>query len=484
MTAWPRPSPRTDFGVAAPFGGPRATAAPRARRINLFAASLGFFCFLPYPSLPVGNMSAIQIGNVLTFFASLGVLMVPWKRRPFFIYPVILAPLCLATFAVAVAGNADVSLCLKCVITWAVACLAVLATQVYGPRHAADLLTGIAAATVLHAVIGAWQFYAFSQGDFPLWRLYVNPSFLSVQNNAEIIAQYIQRPFGIFPEPSAMSASLAPWVLFWFAHRCGLVRFRFEPAPWQRTLFSAAALGGLGLIIVSRSGHAAVTLAGLLVIAFLWFVRCEASIRTYPAILLVFGVALPLALWFGGQALADRLGGKSELGNSSWEDRTNSLKIGFSLLTDGDAATAAFGLGPGISSPLIQSLAHLEAVWSISLTYVYETGLVGLLAVGWIGSFLLRTWKKMRCDLVYLTIAAVWFIGITLTTSYWQLLPLWVALGWLTVWPEICRVPEPFRSAGGRLPGSRLPVRPRSPARARRWTSRMPPQPSPTGGTP
>jgi hypothetical protein len=55
----------------------------------------------------------------------------------------------------------------------------------------------------------------------------------------------------------------------------------------------------------------------------------------------------------------------------------------------------------------------------------------------------------------------VWLVGITVTTSYPQLLPLWVALGLLTVWPDVC---EPARRlAGGPIDGTFVRVhRPRA----------------------
>ena len=132
------------------------------------------------------------------------------------------------------------------------------------------MLTGIAAATLLHAAVGAWQVYAFARGEIPLLGLYVNPSFLSVQEEAETIVNYIRRPFGLFPEPSAMAASISPWVILWAAEAMGLVRLRQQPRRWQRVLFTTAAAAGMGLIIISQSGHAAITLAALVGLAMAW----------------------------------------------------------------------------------------------------------------------------------------------------------------------------------------------------------------------
>jgi hypothetical protein len=53
---------------------------------------------------------------------------------------------------------------------------------------------------------------------------------------------------------------------------------------------------------------------------------------------------------------------------------------------------------------------------------------------------LLRSWKRMAYGVAFGVIAGVWLVGITLTTSYEQLLSLWLVLGWLTAWPEFCEV--------------------------------------------
>jgi hypothetical protein len=136
--------------------------------------------------------------------------------------------------------------------------------------------------------------------------------------------------------------------------------------------------------------------------------------------------------------LADRVGGASKLGNSSWEERSSSLVIGFDVLTDRGLGTAVFGVGPGLSSPVMQKEYNLEAVWSVLLASIYETGLLGLIAVMSIASLLMRTWKTSGRSLAFAAITFVWLVGITLTTSYSQLLPIWIALGWLTIWPSVC----------------------------------------------
>jgi hypothetical protein len=468
------------------------------RGLALMSGAMGFFCLLPYPALSVGGTSALQIGNLLTVLMALPVaamswrgrafwifplILLPlclsaakiavagegvvaaclkaravwgvsWRGRAFWIFPLILLPLCLSAAKIAVAGDGDVAACLKAMAVWAVSCLAILIPMLYGRRYATNVLVGAALAMLLHAALGLWQLYSFSSaGAFPFPELYVNQSFLSVQDNADTIARYTQRPFGLFPEPSAMSSSLAPWVLFYAAHFCGVIKLARRPARWQGTLFAAAAAGGLGLIILSQSGHAAVTLAALLLFAMAWFMRCGATLRTYLAIVAVLGVVLPVVLWFAALSLGNRVG-DSQMGNSSWAERSASLRLGFGMLIDGDAARAVFGVGVGHVAPALWNVAQIDAVFSVLLTYVYETGLIGLTAVCAIGIYLARVWKRLGFNLAYAAIAAVWLVGITVTTSYEQLLSLWMVLGWLIAWPEICEAPAVVR----RRPAARQPV--------------------------
>jgi hypothetical protein len=227
--------------------------------------------------------------------------------------------------------------------------------------------------------------------------------------------------------------------LFWFATMCGLIKLRLQPAAWQRAIFAIAAIGSLGLIILSQSGHAAVTLLAVVAFAAVWVKGSKATPGTYALVLAVCGVVLPVIVYLGAMALADRMGG-AKMGNSSWEDRSNSIVIGFQMFTRGDWVTWLFGLGPGQTTPVMQRVAKLEAIWSVLLTYIYETGLFGLLAMSMIGMQVFRAWRAMRFSTVFAATVFVWFVGATVTTSYEQLLPIWMALGFLIVWPQVCEL--------------------------------------------
>ena len=84
----------------------------------------------------------------------------------------------------------------------------VMQREVFG-----EVLAAACAAILVHAMIGLYQVYSFSHDEFPLLFLYRNPSFKSMEEWAPIYARYMKRPCGLFPEPSAMAASLGPWLV-------------------------------------------------------------------------------------------------------------------------------------------------------------------------------------------------------------------------------------------------------------------------------
>lgn len=436
MIAASRQLPRLNAGL---YVQPIARPAARVDTVALLMGALGFFAFMPYPALNVGNFTAVQIGNFLTLLLAAPLLLIPWRNQPFYLYLVLLIPLCVSFMKVAILGTGELDLCFKVTAVWGLTCLTLPVIQAYGARYALHVQTGIAIATIIHTIVGLWQMHGFSAGYFPLTFLYVNNSFLSVQDNVEIIYRWIQRPFGLFPEPSAMSSSLAPWVLLWLAVLCNLVQLKQKPARWQRVLFGIAAAGGLALIIISRSGHAAVTLAAAVCFLGIWFLRSKATPQSFLALLFVFGVLLPLVLWQASVALSDRLGGASAVGNSSWEDRSTSLLLGAKFLVSSDPWTTLFGFGAGHSSPILLRETGLEAVWSVVLTYLYETGMVGVVFTTWVALAVIRAWLQAGRTFVFTAFIGVWFVGVMITTSYFQLLPIWVALGWMTIWPQVCQ---------------------------------------------
>jgi hypothetical protein len=434
MIAVSQPSPRTntnDGGAPGVLKSLHLTASP------VWAGVFAFLAFVPYPAIAIGPHTGLQLGDLIALPLAAMTLTLCWKRKPYFFLPLLLLPSCLSLVKVALSGDGSLDLGLKSITTTAISGMSLLATQMLAPRYTLSLLKGIAWAVVLHTAVGIWQLYSFTRGEFPLAWFYVNPSFLSVQENLDTIVNYIQRPFGLFPEPSAMSSSLAPWCLFWIAEMFDIVQLRQRPSMGTRILFATAALGALGLIVQSRSGHASITVVAAICLAGIWLVRCRATVRSFISVSVVFGIVLPVVAWLLVQSLGTRIDGPADV-DQSWVDRANSLWAGCKVLINGDPATLIFGVGRGMISPKVQSTSEYETVWSVSLPFIYETGMIGLLVFCGMFYYLAKVWLRSGKSLILAIFFGVWLVGITITTSYAQLLPLWVALGWMTVWPEVC----------------------------------------------
>jgi hypothetical protein len=438
-------------GTLSSLSSPRRSSIARRGFMDRFGPAIGiaigFLCFMPYPAMAVGNSSSLQMGNILCILLLIPAFALRWRHRPIFFFPLLMAPLVISAVKAGVTQTGDLAVCFNTLSMWAIALVSLFIAQLFVPKYGLQILTGIAAAAILHTAVGLCQLYSFSNGEFPFLGLYVNQAFANIQENADTIAKYIQRPFGIFPEPSAMASSLAPWLVFWVAELCGVVRLRQTLARWQRILFAVAAAGSLLLIILSSSGHTMITLAALLFIGMLWFRKLRATPRTFAVVLPVMAACAPLVIWMAATVMANRIEGEWQVNNSSWEDRSSSLVVGFDIYAHGDVPTILFGLGVGLSPAALLDAAHLDAVWSVLLTYLYETGMVGAVVICFLGAYLLRVWRASDLNPAFAGILIVWLVGITVTTSYSQLLPIWIALGWLTVWPAVCTSvePEPIR---------------------------------------
>jgi hypothetical protein len=433
------------------------------------AGACAFICFLPYPAIPVGNNSSIQMGNLVTGLVLLFTSVRLWGGITPMAALLVMMPL-LSTLKVLLIDGGDASICFKSAAGSAVSVLTLVVAQLYVPRYALAILTGIATVTLLHVAVGALQLYSFASNVFPLAELYVNPSFLSVQDNADTIARWIQRPFGLFPEPSAMSSSLAPFVLFSTAVLTGVLRMRTPPKTWQKVLFAVAAASGLCLIIISKSGHTMPTMAGLLLLLIAWLTRARATFKTYALVASLALVVLPLVVLFAIDSLSERVvGGAAKMGNDSWDERSKSLLIGFDLWTKHGLSTIFMGMGPGRTNIAIEETTGISAVFSILFTYIYDTGALGFLAVGWIGRLLFVVWRQSRWNIAFAAIALVWIIGVTLTTTYSQLLPIWIALAFLTSWNSVCEAPA--EKEGRTRPLTSVDQRERPATRPVAWVS-------------
>jgi hypothetical protein len=169
-----------------------------------------------------------------------------------------------------------------------------------------------------------------------------------------------------------------------------------------------------------------------------------------------------LLLTFGGLLLVavslSVLGDRTQLGhNTSWVLRWRSLGASLSLLVRSPGALL-FGAGAGQSFLFLQqsgiaAATGVSAIWSVVLTYVSETGLVGLGALLLVFARCLRALSRSSRPFAGWVLWGAWLVGAGFTTSYPSLPPLWLTLGLLLSWDRLfARAPRAERQAVAPLP--------------------------------
>jgi hypothetical protein len=408
----------------------------RDRRGARAAAILGFTSLFVYPAVAIGNTAAIAVPNVVA--AGL-VLLWLWRITasgwgPFvaMVIPLVLSGSYVLATGSAVAGGVVV----KTTAVLALAFLTVIPTcHLLRAGHAAPLVHGLAAAIVVHAAVGAYQLVAFEAGVFPLRALLdTNPGLALPPETIEAYAEYVKRPFGLFPEPSAMAACIGP-VLVVIAHQ--LLAPRGAVSGRRRPVLLALALGGgLALVILSRSGLAAgiVLAVPIPALAAAFAIRRSLLLRGFALLATLGGVAA-VVLWLTFEA-----GARFDLAqNDSWQARFASAQVGVGLLNT--PANLLFGVGPGQSVQLLRlnatgaGDAPITAVWSAALAYAIETGLVGVVSMAGRALASALAIRRGRARLVAVACALVWASGIIAATSYLTLPALWTTLALLLSWP-------------------------------------------------
>ena len=411
-----------------------------------------FVCFFPNPALPLGNSTGLQAGQILALLSLPFVLISGLPKRQTLVLLLLLLPMLVSGYLVVLTGRAlSNEVVLKSTIATVLVFLVLVpAGQVANKRYALPLLSGLAWGVMLNVAVGLYQVYSFARDEFPLPGLYQNPSFGSfITEDPESYALYVKRPFGIFPEPSAMAASIGPWLVL----IVGLLLFpklRHGMTLGLRVQLLLATVSGVALILLSSSGFTVWLLISLLLVGLPalkdWVLRLHrpGSLIAMIAFVLV-GVAL---VYFSLAYVGSRLDIQE---NSSWSARLGSIVWGLSYLGT-SPAVLLFGVGPGQSTLLLQSPEAFNllpessgelavtAVWSIVVRYVQEMGLLGAVALALTLIMVLRAIVRSSARLVGFSCLLAWLAGVILTTSYLPMLPLWLLLGVLLNWDRLFEV--------------------------------------------
>jgi hypothetical protein len=130
--------------------------------------------------------------------------------------------------------------------------------------------------------------------------------------------------------------------------------------------------------------------------------------------------------------------------DSSWGLRGMSIQAG--LTSNTDPASLAIGVGPGQSTPIIRRrLAGVPlpqgqdelAIFSLTVCYYMETGLIGGLAMLAVLVMALGAIARSSAALLGLCALGTWLVGVAATTSYMPLSAIWLFLGAMLCWDRL-----------------------------------------------
>jgi len=388
----------------------------------------------------MGNSSGLQIGQALVMVALPILLSYGIPRGHLATVGALVLPMLLSSILwIVVFGDVDNSLVMKSLLVETVAILPLVVAGVAVARGAHKaLFAGVATAILTHAVIAAYQFFAFQRGEFPLLSLFQNPSFLQP---TEDYARYVHRITGLFPEPSAMAASIGPWLIL-FAGVA--VKGSRSLSGLPKTLFAIVAAAGVAMVLLSATGYSIVLIAILFLLFAIGLIAWSDALRGGRRILVAATLvcAVATAIFVAAQSLQPRLDNVDGL---SWSSRAASMKLGLASLVSTPRNVVA-GVGPGMSTAWMERTAASEAsfgkatvvaVWSVCIRYMCETGLLSLLAIGLVLSLSVRAVRRSSERLIGTAALAAWMVSIALTTSYVEMEGMWLFLGLLLSWDGV-----------------------------------------------
>lgn len=392
---------------------------PKRRTVSWLAVAFIVLSFLPYAAVPLGNSTNIPLAAIaaalltlrLARSAKLTVLVLVLCTLPF------IASLLRQLFEnSAVNANA-----------YFTAAFGVL--TFFGAASMVDILRERAAGIIsscisTSAVLALIQKYVYlDNGVVPLIELYNVPGYASVAANAQTIALYIRRPFGLFPEPSFLAGTLA---LGCAGYLLLIRRFSIQ------LKFS----GVLSLVLatiaiyVSDSGSAVICIAVLAIAALSPFIR-----RNRIVVLLV-PIAVAGAVWLGLSIVMSRQDGV----NTSWNDRLASILGGGRLWTS-DPVNFLLGVGRGMAQSYFQdgrvpfgdmpTYSVIPDIYSVLGRIVLEHGLLfGLSLLIWMGLLILRL-GGLKPTFIGALFVLLWIVVAGLTISY-------ETASWIWILPGMC----------------------------------------------
>lgn len=386
--------------------------------------------FYQYPGIPIGQSSALQPAHVM-FPLVLPALLLGHIGLRKSVYPMLIANSAfIVSFLVHLgSGGFDTAVGLRGLVSFNSYFIQILGGMLVATCSPFQISLALLFAVAGHFVVGCIQYVSFMDNQFPLLVLYNHTAYGdSWHNMHETYASYIQRPFGLFPEPSAMAASLGPWVAYLFSI-CA-VRTHLNRSHTTRVLSWVGFLLGTALIVLSRSGHILVLGLSLLML-LMWNRRSVNKRILFTSAVICAGLLSYGAVW---SLLSSELSNKFFGETNSWGDRWNSVAYAIQKYRSLGLIGLLTGIGPFNTSLQAQVDEGITGVASIGTSLFLETGLLGALAGISVLFLTVRAIRRGKYRSMPMLILIQWLGATLLTTSYFALPPVWTVLGFLMAW--------------------------------------------------
>lgn len=372
-----------------------------------------FVCFFPYPAIfTIGSSVGIQLGQLIGIVVALSLFTRVVKTRSWNAYLVLTIPL-LFTYALLhfLDRYVEPDLAFKGVLSLSFALLCLPAFgAILNDRRPVWLVTPVSLAVLVHVAVGLMQLRGFSDGSFFLLDYLRNPTFMDLALTAPDYVEYVRRPFGAFPEPSAMAAAIGPWIV-WLLHQ-GLSKHD------RRALPLAASVCGSALILLSGSAYSPFVIAGVVAVVLL-----QPGLRAvWKGTLSAAGIALVTF------SLSTTMWVQRSLGeNASRDHRLGSIQEALRLPFE-DSLSLLLGRGIGqVGSIFAQLGLPYVATFSLMALGFATGGIVFLAAALLVALMVARRLQNGPMRVVALMLLT----SFAVTTSYVSLLPMWLMLALL-----------------------------------------------------
>lgn len=388
----------------------------RIQRILAYAVVIS--SFFPYLAIPVG------LSSIITWCVVLSVVL--WLTGPRFRnIDMLLLVLALAQgisflLAAGAIGDSRIKALIMGVTTiWPLAGLA-LAVVILRRK----VLPVLALMVLACSVYAGLQKYYFVEHQRLLFSwIYSDQGYARVRGNEFEIVNYVQRPFGWFPEPSFLAGTLA------LATICIALASRAWPSNSRLTAASLAA--AVVAIFLTESGSGVISIS-LIVGSFVL-----PRLRKYPLVVL----ASPFVAAGGVLAAMRIVESRNSAGNTSWAERGASI-VGAVSELGSSSEHLLFGIGRGMATVFYRS-GRIQAngvttaqstgdVFSVIFRLLLECGLIcGLAMIAVLIVAIFRGAKTCTSSGVAFAAVGVWVLIAGFTISY-------DSASWIWAFPGFC----------------------------------------------